>query len=261
MTRKIREKILDMVKKIAGIVRPVMLARYAASAAAAWTLAAGMYLLFENVKIYLESFSRGSEMSVFLKDGVSPARRAEVAGTIGRIGGVSSCTLIDREMALREFSRDPELSGQIGLLAENPLPSWIAVSLDTHEPAKIQKVAEVLKRWPEVDQVRYAQAELAQLDMIFAATMRIRTIAMVVCAAAVTLVCVACALPAVPYYIAALAGVLGGLAGWVAVSYACAVASRAGAWSLRALNSQEVSVMLLAGVLLALVSRLVSPRS
>jgi len=134
------------------------------SLTAALTLCAMFVLLTHNAGYALQLIGDRREMVVYLRDGIKEARREELISRMKDLYG--SVTYISKEDAWKEFEAqvgDPELLEAVG---ENPLPAALRVRLKPellNLPA-MQRAAEQVMEFPEVEDVRYGAAWVRRLD-------------------------------------------------------------------------------------------------
>jgi len=114
------------------------------------TLVGGVRLVGDNVTRLQEGWGVKVQMAVFLEDGVTPARAAEIAGALGRLPGVEGTRIIEPRVAYDRLRRS--LGSRAAVLdgvEESFLPMSIEVSL---RPG----VAEVLRTHPAYEKLRRA---------------------------------------------------------------------------------------------------------
>lgn len=134
------------------------------SLTAALTLCALFVLLTHNAGYALQLIGDRREMMVYLRDGVAEERREELIERMRDLYG--SVTYISKDEAWKEFESqigDPELLEAVG---ENPLPAALRVRLKPellNLPA-MQRAAEQVKEFPEVEDVRYGANWVQRLD-------------------------------------------------------------------------------------------------
>ena len=108
--------------------------------AAAVFAASAVLLVSINVQQIVARLSTTAELTIYLRQGVSPADRQRVADEISASPLVASSTFVDAATALDRFRRDlPELAALVGTLEQNPLPPAFEVRL--HEGAARRRCA------------------------------------------------------------------------------------------------------------------------
>ncbi|HEY0634174.1 MAG TPA: permease-like cell division protein FtsX [Gammaproteobacteria bacterium] len=125
----------------------------------ALALPAGLYVLLNNAQHMVSGWEGASQISLFLKSGISEARAQQLAGQLRQRPEIATTDYISRDDALEEFRRLSGFGEALGALTENPLPSVLVVRLkrEVTEPARIENLLDDLRGHAEVD--------IAQLDM------------------------------------------------------------------------------------------------
>lgn len=120
-----------------------------------------------NVRRLAAGWGQNVQMTVYLEDGVAPARAQKVAAALAKLPGVTGVKLVDAHEAWQRLQRS--LGGERGLLdgvEEGFLPASIEVSL---KPG----VAEVLRAHPAFERLRHtAGVEDVELMGSWAARLR-----------------------------------------------------------------------------------------
>jgi cell division transport system permease protein len=136
------------------------------SLTAALTLCALFVLLTHNADYALSLIGDRREMMVYLRDDVKEARREELIERMKDLYG--SVTFISKDEAWENFVEqvgDAELLEAVG---ENPLPAALRVRLKPellNFPA-MQRAAEQVLEFPEVEDVRYGATWVQRLDQL-----------------------------------------------------------------------------------------------
>jgi cell division transport system permease protein len=133
--------------------------------AAAVFAAAAVLLVSLNVQRIVARLSTTAELTIYLRQGVSPADRQRVADEIAASPLVASSTFVDAATALERFRREmPELAALVGTLEHNPLPPAFEVRLrDGRSEAEVRALAEGLSKSGLVEDVRYDRQVLDRL--------------------------------------------------------------------------------------------------
>lgn len=135
----------------------------------ALALPAGLYVAVRNLSTIGYSWQESLQISLFLKDSVSPERGAAMTREIGADTAVARAQYISREQSLAEFR---ELSGfgeALDLLQDNPLPAVIAVTPQRKlAKADVQALVERMSELPEVDLAKLDQQWLERLYAVLA---------------------------------------------------------------------------------------------
>jgi cell division transport system permease protein len=134
------------------------------SLTAALTLCALFVLLTHNADHALSLIGDRREMMVYLRDDLKDARRDEIIARMKELYG--SVTYISKDAAWDDFVTqvgDPQLLESVG---ENPLPAALRVRLKPEllNLAAMQRAAEQVMEFPEVEDVRYGATWVQRLD-------------------------------------------------------------------------------------------------
>jgi cell division transport system permease protein len=133
--------------------------------AAAVFAASAVLLVSINVQQIVARLSTTAELTIYLRQGVSPADRQRVADEIGASPLVASSTFVDASTALDRFRRElPELAALVGTLEQNPLPPAFEVRLrEGRSEEGVRALAASLSRSGFVEDVRYDRQVLDRL--------------------------------------------------------------------------------------------------
>lgn len=139
--------------------RPVATLMTVAVLGIALALPAGLYVLLNNAQRMVSGWEGASQISLFLKSGISESRALQLAGDLRKHPAIATTDYISRDDALAEFRRLSGFGEALGALEENPLPAVLVVRLkkELAEPARIEQLLAELRKRAEVD--------IAQLDM------------------------------------------------------------------------------------------------
>jgi cell division transport system permease protein len=124
-------------------------------------------VMTENLASISYSWEGSLQVSLFLKDEISPTRGAALARDLSQRPGIAHADYISREQSLREFR---ELSGfgeALDILQENPLPAVIAVVPNRAQSREqIDQLQGELAKLPEVEMAKMDQKWLERLYAI-----------------------------------------------------------------------------------------------
>ena len=122
-------------------------------------LPTGLYVAIENMQRVARGWEDNGQISLFLKQDVSPAAAAKLADKIRRLPAVSWVDYVSREAALAEFKRLSGFGEALDALERNPLPAVLVVhpAAAHADPDSLQALLKELRRQSEVD--------IAQLDL------------------------------------------------------------------------------------------------
>lgn len=127
-------------------------------------LPAGLHVLVKNVSAVSVTWENTLQISLFLKDSVTPERGAALAEELGKQIHVSQTLYVSREQSLAEFRQTSGFGEALDLLDENPLPAVVVVT-PKRELSKQQITALVteLGQRAEVEQAKLDQQWLERL--------------------------------------------------------------------------------------------------
>jgi cell division transport system permease protein len=125
----------------------------------ALALPSGLHLILKNAETLSGGWDGATQISLFLKRGVSEKEARLLEKRIRRLPTVDDIKYISRKAALEEFRQLSGFGGALDTLKENPLPSVLLIqpSLQASDPEAARSLLTRLEYYPEVD--------VAQLDM------------------------------------------------------------------------------------------------
>ena len=115
------------------------------------------FLLLQNLQQIGAGVGDGARLSLFLQQGLEPARVEEVRRSLTGRNDLESVELISAEQALSEFRANSGFGEALEGLEENPLPAVLVVTPAQRAEASLQALQRDLQALPEVEQ--------AQLDL------------------------------------------------------------------------------------------------
>ena len=136
----------------------------------------GFLLVTANLDQLGDQWSQAAEMSVYLKDDVTPDQRASIERALAPGAAVSALEYVSKTGALARFRRTfGDLSAAIDGLGDNPLPASYDVRLAPSPAARagIDALGSALRQMPGVSDVRY---DRQWLDRLLGLVAIIRTI-------------------------------------------------------------------------------------
>ena len=126
----------------------------------------GFLLVTANLDRLGAEWSRAAELSIYLRDNVTPTERRAIDGAVAASDVAASHEYVSKADALLRFKQTfGDLSGTIETLGGNPLPASIEVRLkpDAGASAGIDALAARVRQLPGVADVRYDRQWLARL--------------------------------------------------------------------------------------------------
>jgi cell division transport system permease protein len=122
--------------------------------------------LTENIRPISSQLSIEPELSLFLKSDMSRGNATAFSDTIKKMlknaGTPAKVSFVPKESALAALQNSSGLGDVMATLGENPLPDAYVLSFEQHfdvatqqsNPAKIEALAEELRKLPEIDHVQ-----------------------------------------------------------------------------------------------------------
>ena len=112
-------------------------------------LAGAFALAASNLSRLGKSWGRGTEMTVYLQDGVAPPRARQIAAALGKLPGVERVQVIDAHQA---YARMRQSLGERADLLDGVEEGFLPASVEaTLQPG----VAEVIRAHPAFDKLRH----------------------------------------------------------------------------------------------------------
>src|ERR1700676_4636005 len=139
----------------------------------------GFLLLTSNLQRLGAAWSSAAEMSVYLKDGVSPAERGAIENVLVSAGIATGREYVSKDSALKRFKQAfGDLALAVDTAGDNPLPASYEVRLRpaSGDRANVESLAARLRPMAGVADVRY---DRQWLDRLAAAIAVIRGVGLV----------------------------------------------------------------------------------
>ena len=137
-----------------------------ATIAAALVVLGALLLVSWNVQRLLDQWAAAAEMSVYVRDDVTPEARAAVEQMLRESELVGDHEFVSKTEALSRFRRDfADLAGVTERVTANPFPASFEVRLDPDvgDAAAVERLASVLQGASGVEEVRYDQTWLERM--------------------------------------------------------------------------------------------------
>jgi cell division transport system permease protein len=172
--------------------------RRGASLLAILTIAAGLFVLGfflvvnTNLRPVVARWTESAELSVYLRDDVTPAQRTMIEDLILQSGLAAGREFLSKEQAAARFREDfPDMADAAARLESNPFPASFEIRLSPEvreAGAAVDALAATLSTTPGVADVRYDRAWLSRLNAVvrLARGIAILVIVMLVVASALT---------------------------------------------------------------------------
>jgi cell division transport system permease protein len=211
----------------------------------ALALPAGGYIALDTLRDMTGGFSGDAQLSVFLQIDAKSSEVTELQNRVRKLAGVAAVRLVSRDQALAKLKETEGMADVIATLGTNPLPDALVVTASNSNDVELTKLAADIKAMPPVSQVQLDSAWVQRMD----ALLRLGRLAVMTLAGLLAFALVAVTFNTIRlqiltqrdeievakligatnsfirrpfFYLGALQGVLGGIAG-------CAIAE-AGIW-------------------------------
>src|SRR5262245_7650923 len=136
----------------------------AATIALALLVLGAFLIVITNLERLGHQWSESAEMSVYLKDTITPEEKADVERALTGGAAVETHEFVSPTAALERFKRTfGDLAGAVDTLGQNPLPASFEIRLRPGHESGIDALAETLRGMAGVADVRYDRQWLARL--------------------------------------------------------------------------------------------------
>ena len=134
--------------------------------AVALLLPALLFGLSNNLTSLLAGFQDSAQVALYLHDGVSEADGQQVSNNLLTRNDIDGAHYVSSAQALEEFGAASGLEDLLQEVANNPLPATIVLAPADVSPAAVERLAEQLRKLPEVDVVQVDSLWLQRLAAI-----------------------------------------------------------------------------------------------
>ena len=138
----------------------------------ALALPAGLHLATRNLSVVAQGWQEDTALSLFLTPNLDSAKAKALAEQLGRRPDLAGVRLITPAEGLAELGEASGLAGAVGLLAENPLPTVLALEPTpalAADPTALEALRDTLATFPNVADARldtaWVQRVHALLDL------------------------------------------------------------------------------------------------
>ncbi len=134
------------------------------------SLPVALYWVTLNVSQWVDPWSQGGEITVFMHKGVSVVQAQEVASRLKQNVDVLGVKIVSPEQALQEFNAFSGMQDVVTALGENPLPFVLLITPKTFDAVTIESLSNILKADPRIDQFQFDTAWVTRLQALLALT-------------------------------------------------------------------------------------------
>ena len=138
----------------------------------ALALPAGLHLATRNLSVVAQGWQEDTALSLFLTPNLDSAKAKALTEQLGRRPDLAGVRLITPAEGLAELGEASGLAGAVGLLAENPLPTVLALEPTpalAADPTALEALRDTLATFPNVADARldtaWVQRVHALLDL------------------------------------------------------------------------------------------------
>ncbi|WIO74406.1 permease-like cell division protein FtsX [Porticoccaceae bacterium LTM1] len=167
-----RQSALNAWKKM--VLAPVQALMTTLVIAIALSLPTALYVVVENIQQFTSGIESTAQVTLYLKQGI---KQDAVDGLMKKLDAhesISQVTFISANQALSEFQNLSGLGDSLQLLESNPLPAVIMVQPTLADNAAvIETLAEELRQWGGIDDVRLDMKWVQRLHAILEAGRRL----------------------------------------------------------------------------------------
>ena len=130
----------------------------------ALSLPAGFYLGLSNLQTFSRQLSRDPQISIFMAIDASAADVAAVEQRLKSNNEIGRVEFIGRDQALARLKRSAGLADVLANLGRNPLPDAFVVTARSNDPATLEALHDMARKWPQVGHVQLDAEWARRLD-------------------------------------------------------------------------------------------------
>jgi cell division transport system permease protein len=129
------------------------------------TLPTTLYLVVKNVQQVSSGFENASEISLFVKQGLSDKETKSLVKRLNLYSEISDVTYISNEVALEEFKQVSGFGQALDYLDSNPLPSVISVT-PTKRHSKPMAARNLLAKLEDEREIDFGKLDIEWLERL-----------------------------------------------------------------------------------------------
>lgn len=130
----------------------------------ALSLPAGFYLGLNNLQTFSRQLSSDPQVSIFMAIDASAADVAAVEQRLKSNSDIGRVEFIGRDQALARLKRSAGLADVLANLGRNPLPDAFVVTARSNDPATLEALHDLARKWPKVEHVQLDAEWARRLD-------------------------------------------------------------------------------------------------
>lgn len=132
----------------------------------ALALPAGGYVALDTLHELSGGFSGDAQLTVFLDNDVKSGELADLQDRIKKLANVASQKLIPKDQALNRLKQTEGMADVVASLGFNPLPDAFVVTSADNSEVNLNKLAADLKALPKVSRVQVDSAWVRRMDAL-----------------------------------------------------------------------------------------------
>lgn len=130
------------------------------------TLPSTLYIMVENTEKVTDQWQQASEISLFLREGVTETQAQQLIGRLNSWNEISSLEYVSSEQALDEFQRLSGLGEALDYLDKNPLPAVVLV-MPTSKHATPTAAGHLLDKLRKEREVDVGKLDIEWLERLY----------------------------------------------------------------------------------------------
>jgi cell division transport system permease protein len=132
----------------------------------ALALPAGGYIALDTLHDMTGGFSGDAQLSVFMELEAKSSEVTALQSRVRKLAGVASVRLVSRDRALAKLKETEGMADVIATLGSNPLPDALIVTATNNDETELTKLAAYLKALPQVSQVQLDSVWVRRMDAL-----------------------------------------------------------------------------------------------
>jgi cell division transport system permease protein len=126
----------------------------------------GGYALLSNVESFSSHAPTEPQLSIFMARNAGKNDIATIEARLKNSDGVRAVRFIDRDAALTELKRSPEMADAVSSLKDNPLPDAFVVTLASNDPVLAERIEQSFRALPKVNRVQVDSAWVKRMNAL-----------------------------------------------------------------------------------------------
>ena len=123
-------------------------------------------LLVVNIRKVLINIQEKVEIAVFLEDDLEENDINLIGNSIRNMKNIANVRFVNKDEAILEFVKDPEIAKQVAILETNPLPSAFYVRVKDKSYEAVQNVVFEIDSIHGIEDIRFAEKKVQRLERL-----------------------------------------------------------------------------------------------